>query len=307
VPYGEYTATVSLDGYITNQATIGVTYNNVQAENLFLVYNGSSNGGNGSNSSNGGESGENGSGSGNETQATGSVSGTVINATTGNALSGVVLTVYVRSGSGNTEGEVVYQTTTGTNGSYTLSSLPAGNYTLQFVDEREGISDAARYSTTTQNVAVLPDSTVSGQRVTVSNSLSVDSIRVVLTWGSTPNDLDSHLVISGSGTSYHIYYGDKSPSGADASLDVDDTTSYGPETITITAIKSGATYYYYVYNYSGGDYALANSNAKVTVYIGNEVFTLSVPSGSGLYWNVFSYNSDTGLVIVNQVSLHALA
>ncbi|MBA4382487.1 MAG: hypothetical protein C0406_07975, partial [Sideroxydans sp.] len=63
---------------------------------------------------------------------------------------------------------------------------------------------------------------------TVMNNL--DGMRIVLNWGELPSDLDSHLIFP----SNHIYFNSKTGStSSDAKLDVDDTTSYGPETITI--------------------------------------------------------------------------
>lgn len=56
---------------------------------------------------------------------------------------------------------------------------------------------------------------------------NLDGLRVVLTWGQTPDDLDSHMIFPGN----NIYFENKT--GTDAELDVDDTDSYGPETITL--------------------------------------------------------------------------
>lgn len=67
--------------------------------------------------------------------------------------------------------------------------------------------------------------------------LSDDEYRIVLTWSSTPSDLDSHL--SGplsTGERFHVYYSDMSAfdnGETVATLDLDDTSSYGPETITL--------------------------------------------------------------------------
>lgn len=57
---------------------------------------------------------------------------------------------------------------------------------------------------------------------------NLDGMRVVLSWGEKPFDLDSHLIFPGG----HIYFDSKE--GTDANLDVDDTDSYGPETVTIS-------------------------------------------------------------------------
>jgi uncharacterized protein YfaP (DUF2135 family) len=83
-------------------------------------------------------------------------------------------------------------------------------------------------------------------------------ITIVLTWGAQPTDLDSHL--SGpdrSGGRFHVYYNapqQPQPSPY-ASLDVDDTTGFGPETITIrrdptTGQFVPGEYHYWVHNFS---------------------------------------------------------
>jgi uncharacterized protein YfaP (DUF2135 family) len=72
-------------------------------------------------------------------------------------------------------------------------------------------------------------------------------------------------------------------------LDVDDTTSFGPETITLN-LTTGDPYYYYVHRYSGSG-TLSSSSAQVKVYQGAVLLaTFNVPTdqGSGDYWNVFA-------------------
>lgn len=95
---------------------------------------------------------------------------------------------------------------------------------------------------------------------------NLDGLRVVLTWGSSPSDLDSHLVFPGN----HVYFSQKQ--GDQTHLDVDDTSSYGPETITVVKKKQGERYVYMVRDFSNGgrddSTALAASNARVDVYIG---------------------------------------
>ena len=115
----------------------------------------------------------------------------------------------------------------------------------------------------------------------LSKELNGDQFRVVLTWGASPSDLDSHLV----GPGYHVCYSNKTASGA--ALDLDDTTAFGPETINNTE-----TYKFYVHDYSNGgnagSSALGRSGATVTVFNGkNAIATVHVPGGAGIYWNVF--------------------
>jgi TPR repeat len=116
---------------------------------------------------------------------------------------------------------------------------------------------------------------------------NLDGLRVVLTWGATPSDLDSHMIFPGN----NIYFGSKQ--GTDAHLDVDDTTSYGPETITLEKKHYGESYVYAVHDFSNShnpsSRELSNSQAKVFVYMGQSlVRTYYVPQNrSGNLWTVF--------------------
>lgn len=117
---------------------------------------------------------------------------------------------------------------------------------------------------------------------------NLDGMRIVLNWGAEPLDLDSHTVYPNN----HVYF--SSMSGADAQLDVDDTTSFGPETITISRKHDGERYVYAVHNYSDGknpeSTTLSKSNAKVFVYVGQTlVRTYYVPTDkAGNLWTVFA-------------------
>ncbi|KOA48447.1 hypothetical protein BAAM0483_08150 [Bifidobacterium animalis subsp. animalis MCC 0483] len=118
--------------------------------------------------------------------------------------------------------------------------------------------------------------------------------RAVLTWGEYPYDEDSHLYgTDGSADPYHVYYADKdaydNQGNRVAWLDVDDTDSFGPETLTFNVSPKGS-YSYYVHNYSG-DAPLNTSSAKVVLYRGDElVKTYSIPANwsNQEIWEVFS-------------------
>ena len=233
----------------------------------------------------------------------GTAAGNIVDARTGRAVSGV--TVYIRAGLNNTTGEILATVITNSNGSYSVEGLLPGNYTAQIVDERELDDETYRFGTLTIMIKVMAHVTITNQNATVSNSagLDIDGMRVVLTWGSWPSDLDSHMQINlTSGASKHIYYSSKT--GLNAALDVDDTSSYGPETITVSSIQDG-TYRYYIYNFSGGN--ICGSGATVNIYFGastSPAYTLYVPTtGSGRTWNVFTYDSVAGeLTITNTIS-----
>ena len=134
-------------------------------------------------------------------------------------------------------------------------------------------------------------------------------IKIVLTWGASPSDLDSHLVGEYGGKKYHVFYSHKNEmvdGTLVASLDRDDTTSYGPET-TKFIMAIGSYYYFYVYNFSGNNRSnIKNSGALVQLtggWIGNWTSDASTATGdeNGRYWNVFCLTSDR-LIIRNTLT-----
>ncbi|MBQ5905907.1 MAG: hypothetical protein IIW88_08565, partial [Clostridia bacterium] len=104
---------------------------------------------------------------------------------------------------------------------------------------------------------------------------------------------DSHLFgYPENGSNYHVYYSNKnaySNSERIANLDVDDTSSYGPETTTFV-IDTKGKYEYYIDWFSGsGTWASCEGNVKV--YNGDRlVYEFNAPndnSRSGS-WKVFT-------------------
>ena len=87
---------------------------------------------------------------------------------------------------------------------------------------------------------------------------------------------------------------------------MDDTSSYGPETITILDISAyDGNVMYSVHDYTNryvdNSTELSSSNAKVQVYKGGLLIkTYCVPTGSsGTVWNVFYIDSDNRIHDVN--------
>ena len=121
-------------------------------------------------------------------------------------------------------------------------------------------------------------------------------IRIVLTWKAIPEDLDSHLTgpNPGGSTRFHVFFNTQGNLTAApfAALDLDDTDSYGPETITITQFSAGGVYRYSVHDFdnlgSGTSSQLSTSGAKVQVYGSTGLLaTFAVPPGPGTLWTVF--------------------
>ncbi|WMY72546.1 tetratricopeptide repeat protein [Buttiauxella selenatireducens] len=129
----------------------------------------------------------------------------------------------------------------------------------------------------------------------------LDSMRVVLSWGRTPSDLDSHMVYPGN----HLFFSHKE--GRNGNLDVDDIDSYGPETITLTKRENGQSYIYAVHDFSDreqpGTMNLSASQAKVFVYVGESlVRTYYIPTGkAGNLWTVFRVNKNGDIEDINNV------
>lgn len=226
------------------------------------------------------------------------VEGTVCDAVTGEILSGTMVTL--RAGADVTEGEAALTTAgeaavvvTGEHGYYTME-MAAGTYTAEY--SREG------YITSYANI-VCVDAIVL-QNAALSPIMESDEYRVVLTWGETPRDLDSHLTGPyADGGRFHVYYSRKTATSGEevlATLDRDDTTSYGPETITVTITADN----YGIYKYAIQDYtnrydsnstALSMSQARVELYKGDALInTFAVPENNvGTVWNVFEIENGT--------------
>jgi uncharacterized protein YfaP (DUF2135 family) len=115
-------------------------------------------------------------------------------------------------------------------------------------------------------------------RVALSPGMKAGQIRIVLTWGDDPKDLDAHLEgpLPGGGK-FHVYYGNQGDlkSKEFVHLDVDARNGQGPETITVLGVLPGV-YHYWVHDYSDRDdpksTALANSEAEVKVFQGDHTY-----------------------------------
>lgn len=229
------------------------------------------------------------------------VAGVAKNATTGLGIEGV--TVNVRANWNNQSGDVIATTTTDADGSYSFS-LERGYYTLEFA--RDG------FVSTFVNVA---SSNAIGACEGVLSPTSTSEVtstefRIVLTWGETPRDLDSHLVgLDDANSVFHIAYYNKVERDTDgnviASLDVDDVSSYGPETVTIVNARTDATYYYSVKDftdrYDATSTKMSESGANVKVYQGSVlVKEYNVPlNQAGTIWNVFKIENGSVVDINN--------
>jgi len=216
----------------------------------------------------------------------GNISGQILNALDGNGIPGCSLSL--RAGINVTEGPVAAAGQSTNSGNYTIQELPAGHYTVQA--QRQGFNDCFF------TVVCIGGQNQGNQNGTMTPILNEDEIRIILTWGETPSDLDSHLTGPAmDGTRFHVYYSSKTyyQNGLlNAALDYDDVSSFGPETVTVYQLSDGM-YRYSVHDYTNGQqstsYALSNSSAQVRVYQGNALIAnFNVPTNTeGTLWTVF--------------------
>jgi len=108
-------------------------------------------------------------------------------------------------------------------------------------------------------------------------------LRLVLTWGPTPSDLDSRVVFfNDNGDEVCKLYWNNKKCDDYATLDVDETNGgdNGPETITIKSIAPGIKAMYYVYDYSnliGRTMTWVASDAKANIFGPNGAGAKIVP------------------------------
>lgn len=207
-----------------------------------------------------------------------------------NALNGRNVTqgkIHFRESWNKTNGEIIKSCDISSSGTYSVE-LQTGYYTAQIVSNG--------YITSYVNIAVNPISST-GMNYVLTPKLSENEYRIVLQWGAVPSDLDSHIMYyDEAGYSAHVYYGSKNAvtsGGTQISLDLDDTSSYGPETITVTGMSDNDSFTYSVHDYTNSRNSnskmLSLSGASVKVYGSNGlIVSFNVPYNEiGTEWTVF--------------------
>lgn len=227
------------------------------------------------------------------------LTGSVVNALTGQAISNAQIQVV----------ETGPSTTASGSGAFTLSNIVAGN--------RKVAISASGYQSLTQTVLLASGASLN-RTFSLAPLAPAGEMRIVLNWGSSPSDLDAHLSgPNGQGGRFHAYWSSKNPV-RHAGLDIDDTTSFGPETLTIrrdsvTSAFVPGEYRMWVHNYSnrtGGSTPFSGSGATVTAYLGGPqplVFSPANASGDTTrpIWHVLNFTIDntgrvTALNVVQQ-------
>ena len=278
---GEYTIKISKPGYITftTKEVLEADEEKI-VETLLLVKNGS------------------------EGQV-GNIGGNITDSLTGKGIGEVKLNI--RSGWNNISDNIIKTIETDKNGKYRVS-LPLGNYTIEMI--KDG------YVTKHINVYVIGKDTLdqNANLVPTASGAETGELRIVLTWGRHPYDLDSHLIgPTKDNKEFHVYYGDrryKKDGVTYAELDLDDTSSYGPETTTVYKMNDTGKYSFYVHDYTNKkryeSNHMSNSGAKVEVYKGEVLYaSYNIPTNVvGNYWHVFDYDVETNKIIsVNEIGI----
>jgi hypothetical protein len=164
-----------------------------------------------------------------------------------------------------------------------VSYLTPGRYTINA--EAQGF-----YPSTGEEANVNEGKTTEAEVHLIPLLKDNETARIVLRWDKDPRDLDSHLFLPENAalSTRHIYYPSefmKARIGDTlaAVLDVDDTTSYGPETITIYK-KLNGLYSYAVYHYAGSGSIGSTSKAEIKVITHNGIQKFPVPTGCQNKW-----------------------
>ena len=249
--------------------------------------------------------------------STGTISGT-INDAVNDSLAVSDVSLSVRSGMNTTSGTIIKTATTDSSGNYSLSSMSAGWYTIQF----------SKTGYITGNFNVYSCGSVGSQDASISTSLATGTMRIVLHWGASSGlgVVDSHLTGPDNASGrFHVYW--NAVSGQDVfyyatnsfscsnctssqksdnvTLDQDDFNGDpGTETITIpTDSWRSGTYRYSAHDYTnaGGNgnassTKFAKSGTTVKVYYNGTETTYNVPNLAGTVWKVFTIDGDSKVI-----------
>jgi hypothetical protein len=231
-------------------------------------------------------------------QAPSPISGKVINAFTNVAINSG-LTISIRPGINNTNGSLaldgnnqpIQPVSSASDGSYVIPNVPAGNYTVQV--------SGPNFSTTYQTV-ISAGVNSANQNIFVSPTLATDEVRIVLSWGATPKDLDSHLEYGASPN--QVVWNSRNQLSGNLTLDVDVVNGFGPETITLKgSVWSQPRRGYSIYNWSN-EAPMSTSGAVVKIFKNTGlVRTYSAGSGNtNRWWQIFCLDGNRNLIDVGQ-------
>lgn len=200
--------------------------------------------------------------------------GVIVDATTGQGLEGadVSFTSHDRS-------QETIRVQSDHEGAYE-AELPEGIYDVE-VSKEGFIQDSF-------DLEIKAEEQQSGDSFPLSPKLAQGEIRIVLTWGAYPTDLDSHLDgTTADGHSVYVYFArsiSRYGNSTAAELDVDDRNGYGPET---TTIYTDGSYQFRVHDFTRSG-EISSSGAEVKIYLPDQAqpTVFQVPDGVGNWWDV---------------------
>ncbi len=200
-------------------------------------------------------------------------------------------------------GNASIEATTDSTGTFTINGIATGRFSVT-------IQADGYINVTLEDIEIGEGSNMLPPLV-VAEAPPAGAYRIVLSWGEAPRDLDSHLSgPDGQGGRFHVYYANRTEELAD--LDVDDVTSFGPETITLMPDNDGM-YRYSVHNFSDqsetGSQGIAGQPenaiaARVQVYTATGlVREYRAPAAMpGNTWRVFELNASGGTASLTDVN-----
>lgn len=248
----------------------------------------------------------------------------IINSRTGDDIFDV--NINIREGFNNRLGEID-QTL---NSSEDLSLAP-GIYTF----ELSKAGHETRYQTVTisSSTSSLNFDLISLNNTTTPTINSNAFATIIVRWGENPSDIDSHLIFTKSTNTEselksRVYYGNQSvgarptdvdnpcaTSGVIASLDLDDTTSYGPETTTICD-GTNAPFEFKLHHFYGSSNIGASPTTVELITRDGSRYEFTAPTtgfngqseddmSGGDVWNVFTLGANQTVETVNTISTYS--
>ncbi|TKF76781.1 tandem-95 repeat protein, partial [Vibrio kanaloae] len=219
------------------------------------------------------------------------VIGTVLDAETGNPVVGADVTLTDNAGH-----------------SYTTVTDQSGNYSVNGPVVDQGSVTIEQEGSITSSFLVPAGEDTNGGVTAISEVLEETDMRIVVTWGESPQDMDNHLWLYDTETGNeldHIYYRDMSHDLGEGNVvqqDVDDTNGNGPETITIPNYQD-ADMHYSVHNYTNRSWDVDGvEDVQVQVFVGDTLVETFSPdlsdNPSGDHWHVFDIVN--GIIVPSQ-------
>ena len=189
--------------------------------------------------------------------------------------------------------EVDSVTSTIVDASDTKTTMAAGELPKELADGRAKISiDVPGFETHSQEVLVFGKyrKDAPEEVVFLRPTMKAHTLSATLRWGEKPLDLDLHCVSSNGA---HVFF--KSKKDEEVELDIDETKSFGPETVTVGP-KPGVSYSLWVHRYTDdGDLALSTATIELRVklegHMPAELRRISVPTNPTTnlpYWHALT-------------------